>query len=585
MKKTLFAIAALAVFAVGCIKEEQQPTASSDSAGKPAIVVSVVQTKVSLSPIEGTDQGKCIWREGDQLAVYYQNADESAGEIVTFTYSEDYEDGTAKFVADADPTEGYVPVKVAHPVESLTEEGGFTLVREFTYDASNSGKLPVYLRSEEISLNEEGMLSAQLHHNASVLKFVLHDVPAYAAGLAFESVRYKDEGGNIVDKADGITTTSVTTITHFPYKTGYTADPASSANDVTLYVAAAHSSYPSRVYLIDGDGDEVEGSAKTFNVADGAKWIGADDYIEFNTPIDFKNADSRTNYVKVGGVKWAKGNLQCVQNEGDAGFQSGWRIAPAQWHHLTYKDNSEAGTVYTYTNSETSFEHFNYGGIANQARSDEAGDMIAPASEGLDISGKMYSDVTAATEVTGTAAIKEIDTFSGTKHNELWGDLAYWASKGAYKMPTAADMKKLHNEVHKESGVYTTADGKKVWGLFLTTVLPGETRKQPGTTPRTITDVDLEYGLFLPKAGRRYNVNSNYVIQKVLEQGTYRTSTYYGKATHNGTEYDVAGYYHIPKDYKGKLYYGNGLGETVSGAYGTTAGYLIRPVLVEAEAE
>lgn len=583
MKKSIFAIAALAVLAVGCMKEEKQPAASSDSAGKPAIVVSVVQTKVSISPVEDTGQGQCFWQEGDQLAVYYQSADESAGEIVTFTYSEDYEDGTAKFLADAVPTEGYVPVRVAHPVGSVTESG-FSLVKEFTFDAENPDRLPVYLRSEEISLNEEGLLSAQLHHNASVLKFVLHDVPAYAAGLAFESVRYKDESGAYVEKGASVaSTTTVKTVTRFPYKTGYTADPASSANDVTLYVAAAHSSYPSRVYLIDGDGDEVEGSAKTFNVADGTKWIGADDYIEFNTAIDFKKSELRKDYVKVCGVKWAKGNLQSKSTFAEDGFQPRWRIAPDQWHNFKYAEAATSTQTeavrYDYSNNADEFEHFNFGGIARNSRFFSDGNFLKP-SAAIDISGKIFSDINAATEVEGDGRFKSI---AAGDNAGIYGDVAFWATKGKYRMPSNAEMKKFHNVSDKLLGYYVTSEGIRVWGVLLRTPNP---KRATNKAYVEFNDADLESGVFLPNAGRRSNSSSNSVIA-VTTQGTYRTSNYIKSVVSTNDKNEevtlyYSSYYHFANNAP-KLY--DDTVGTMGTAYDHAAGFLIRPVLVEAAAE
>ena len=203
---------------------------------------------------------------------------------------------------------------------------------------------------------------------------------------------------------------------------------------------------------------------------------------------------------------------------------------------------------------------------------------MTPTVEGLDISGKMYSDITATIEVTGAGAFKEIYTFtSAGNHNELWGDIAYWASKGQYKMPTAADMKKLHNEVHKIAGVYTTPDGKKVWGELFTTILPGESRKTI-TAAIELTDADLESGLFLPKGGRRYNKDSSSLINAVSTQGTYRTSTYLKVMS----GYHIAAYYHIDAGNGAKLY-DNGVagGSDANSAYGATAGYLIRPILAD----
>jgi hypothetical protein len=81
------------------------------------------------------------------------------------------------------------------------------------------------------------------------MKFTLHDIPAYAAGFCLYSKRPDtlNEDGTVK------TGTAVTIKTSFPYKTGYTADPADNANDIVLYSAIAHSSVPKYVYLVDGD--------------------------------------------------------------------------------------------------------------------------------------------------------------------------------------------------------------------------------------------------------------------------------------------------------------------------------------------
>ena len=566
MKKNLFVMAALALLATACTKEQQPTDQTPADVEKTVLAITVDPTKAAVDETGGAVN----FQTGDELAVWFhtgteitgegENANETAvGTRVVFTYVENNEDGSAKFEADAAsiPAE-FISAKAAYPAASLDAEGAFSLVRNYTY---TPGSVPVYVRSENVVKNEDGGLSAQLSHNAAIFKFTLHDIPAYAAGFVLETT--KNEGATVIAIK-----------TSFPYKTGYTADPEDHSNDIVLHSPAAHSSYISRVYLVDGDGDEIEGSEIKFKKAN---LVGKGDYI-IMPRIDFKKSDLREDYVKVAGVKWAKGNLQCIQNEGDATFQSGWRLAPTQWHHLTYTDNKETSTAYTYDNNGTRFEHFNYGGIARQARFVSNGNPLTPTVEGLDISGKMYSDITATTEVTGAGAFKEIDTFtSGGNHNELWGDVAYWASKGQYKMPTAADMKKLHNEVHKIAGVYTTPDGKKVWGELFTTILPGESRKTI-TAAIELTDADMESGLFLPKGGRRYNKDSSSLINAVSTQGTYRTSTYL--KVMDG--YHIAAYYHIDQSNSAKLY-DNGVagGSAANSAYGATAGYLIRPILAD----
>ena len=544
MKKTLFAIATFAVLAMSCVKE-QQPSTPADSAVVTSLRVSVADTKVSVN--EAT--GACTWQEGDQIAVWYDdpNSEETKdGQKVVFTYKGLLDDGTAEFTTAETIPEGYVATKVAHPVGSISSTGGFSHVRDYVYDAS---RIPIYVRTETVVTNPDGSLSAQLVHNATIMQFELRDIPAYAAGFVVKT------SGDIKIK------------TSFPYKTGY-------SENIVLNTAVPHSREVESFYLIDGDGDVIEGTVKTFK---NKPTTVKGEFIKMGL-VDFQKANLRTDYVKVCGIKWAKGNLQCIQNEGDATFQNGWRIAPTQWHHLTYTDNKETATAYTYENNGTRFDHFNYGGIARQARFVSNGNPLTPTVEGLDISGKMYSDITATTEVTGAGAFKEIDTFtSAGNHNELWGDVAYWASKGQYKMPTAADMKKLHNEVHKIAGVYTTPDGKKVWGELFTTILPGESRKTI-TAAIELTDADLESGLFLPKGGRRYNKDSSSLINAVSTQGTYRTSTYLKVME----DYHIAAYYHIDANNGAKLY-DNGVagGSTANAAYGVTAGYLIRPILAD----
>ena len=621
MKRILFAIAALAVLAAGCMKE-QQPETSSDPVNKPVIVVSVAQTKATISPVEGTDQGKCIWQNGDQLAVYYQNSDATAGEIVKFTYSGDFKDGSAKFVAETAPTDGYTPVRVAHPVSSVTETG-FSLTTEFTYDASDPDRLPLYLRSENITVNDDGSLSSQLHHNASVLKFTLHDVPAYAAGLAFESVRYKNESGAFVEKGASVaSTTTVKTVTRFPYKTGYTADPASSANDVTLYVAAAHSSYPSRVYLIDGDGDEVEGSAKTFNVADGTKWISADDFIEFNTPIDFRKSELRKDYVKVCGVKWAKGNLVYDKNNTyntretgiDDNFQTGWGLHDSQFKFISYETAS-------YNHSNDYFDHFNFGGIGRNARF-YSGAML-PSKEEFLIKGRVWkgysnTDSDAMDPSSSTTTLVELegdDRFTAPDANHyvkigsdvLCGDVAFWASKGKYRLPDISELQKMSHFTNGEANIqygYYIAEDVTVYGILYTT--PNQTIQSESKTDIEFTAADLEAGLFLPKAGRRgprsKNDAGNYqadlgnsaLIIKLNEEASYMSGKF-GKAKANATYKDT--HFENPRilyiktssdpiiGFSGgsPLYDVNG--EYVDNTMSVRAGFSIRPVLVEAAAE
>ena len=584
MKKTIFALAAFAALAMGCVKEQQPSDTPADQVGVTTIRITVAQTKVAVNETTGV----CTWQEGDQLAVWYQNDEDNAtGKKVIFTYKGFFEDGSAEFTTTEDVA-GHTAVKVTYPADCLNDQGGWGLIREWNY---KEGFIPMYARTDKVTVNDDGSLSAQLNHNASVFKFTLHDIPAYAAGFVLEAVKYNknnagefvDEKGNVIDKENAEPSQTIAIKTSFPYKTGYTADPKDNSNDINLYSVAAHGSYLTRVYLIDGDGDEIEGSEKKIKQS----WndVSTDDFIAFPA-IDFKKADLRKDYVKVCGIKWAKGNLQCIQNEGDATFQNGWRIAPYQWHNLHYKEASEKSggkaTAYGYSNDSYKFEHFNYGGIARQARFVSAGNYIDEPASGLDISGKVYSDVNATAEVTGNAAFKEIDTFASANHNELWGDIAYWASKGQFRLPKNTEMVKLHNVSDKLAGYYKTSDGAVVYGFLYRT--PNPSRVNNGTN-QEFTDADLESGLFLPKAGRRgATAGSSGTIINVMTQGMYRTSTYVKSVTKSDVLYYCSAYYSLGDG--GKLADDNlqvNINSILNVGYANAhqAGHLIRPVLAE----
>lgn len=563
MKKNLFVMAALAVLATACVKEQQPTDQTPADVEKTVLAVSVEQTKAMVDEADGA----VSFQTGDELAVWFQT-EETAGTRVVFTYTGKLEDGSAKFEADAAsiPAE-FISAKAAYPAASLDAKGAFSLVRNYTY---TPGSIPVYVRSENVVKNEDGGLSAQLSHNAAIFKFTLHDIPAYAAGFVLETT--KNEGATVIAIK-----------TSFPYKTGYTADPEDHSNDIVIHSPAAHSSYVSRVYLVDGDGDMIEGSERKFKQTNND--ISHNDYI-IMPAIDFKKANLRKNYVKVCGVKWAKGNLQCIQNEGDATFQNGWRIAPYQWHNLHYKEASEKSggkaTAYGYSNDSYKFEHFNYGGIARQARFVSATNYIENPASGLDISGKVYSDINATKEVTGDAAFKEIDTFASANHNELWGDIAYWASKGQFRLPKNTEMVELHGVSDKLAGYYKTSDGAVVYGYLYRT--PNPSRETSGTN-QEFTDADLESGLFLPKAGRRGATSSSSgTIINVMTQGMYRTSTYVKSVTQNKVLYYCSAYYSLGD--AGKLADDNlqvNISTILNVGYANAhqAGHLIRPVLAE----
>lgn len=82
-----------------------------------------------------------------------------------------------------------------------------------------------------------------------------------------------------------------------------------------------------------------------------------------------------------------------------------------------------------------------------------------------------------------------------------FGDLAYWASKGKFRLPTQAEMTKLVNEASSQYGSYKIAEGKVITGILFTDPKEGE---QPShdDSEKEFTAEDIAKGVFFPKAGR-----------------------------------------------------------------------------------
>ena len=312
MKRNIFMMAAVALLAMACAKEQQPASGnpSDSNEGMTEIRVTVPTTKAAIAE----QTGVCTWQEGDKIAIFFASEIDpetdkpTSGTRLEFTYNGLYEDGSAKFVTTGEVPAEFVRANAVYPAAALNNKGVQSLIRDYVYTTDS---VPVYLVGS-VNVND-GALSAHLTYNASIMKFTLHDIPAYAAGFALYSKRPDtvDENGDVKEG------TAVTIKTTFPYKTGYTSDPSNNDNDIVLYSAIAHSSVPKYVYLIDGDGDEIEGSRKNFT---GEQTVSYDDFI-IMPRIDFKKADLRKDFVKVCGVKWAKGNLQCYKDNGAEGFQ------------------------------------------------------------------------------------------------------------------------------------------------------------------------------------------------------------------------------------------------------------------------
>ena len=601
MKRNIFMMAAIALLAMACTKEQQPVSESQNNSGKVFLYASVEKTKAVVDHDEtGAQKGTVTFEAGDKMSVWFQTGTETTGEgeemtetpvgkVVEFTYESEDAAGL-KFSADASLIpEEFTLVKAAYPAGSLNSKGVFSLIRDYTYDPDS---MPIYVRADEVIKNENGTLSADLAHNASVFKFTLGDIPAYAAGFVLESQKYARDAENepIQESTAG---DPIKITTKFPYKTGY-------SEDITLYSVAAHSSYLTRVYLIDGDGDEIEGSERKFKQS----WndVSKNDFI-IMPRIDFNKAELRKDFVKVCGVKWAKGNLVCdTQNsydkQEDKGFQEGWGLHDAQWKYIKW----DVAGDYTYDNTHL-FDLFTYGGIGRQAS--YASGRLVPVKSEYDIQAKVFwgyvnTDINKCnpanlTLLEGDARFSSEKaengnsqyTLNGTTKN-IAGDVAFWASKGKYCLPKKAVIQNLaHPTTSKASfqyGKYMAGD-VAIYGYLFTTPQGDVVRNNEEVT---FTDADLESGLFLPLVGRRGPTSNNKVIgrgahalYRCSTMGAVENASYSEQHSQcarviwfNGSEMPVYGFTSGSSDFTPTAYSSNC---TLSVA----AGGCIRPILYE----
>ncbi len=284
------------------------------------------------------------------------------------------------------------------------------------------------------------------------------------------------------------------------------------------------------------------------------------------------------NTIEVAGVKWAPGNLQHYVGSNTIGFQQDWIIAPEQWSH---RDHTNATAAIQFANADQ-YDYFNWGGIEDWvSNANTAYAKIDQATRPeFDLGGKMYTD---------QACTEETTDFESAKY----GDVAFWASNGIYRMPTKTEMENLFNNTVAQYGYYTVGT-RKIYGWLFRDPSEGETAGR-NKTAKAFTDEDLSTALFLPITGRRAAVlgiqyKSQYTIIGRDNTGVYMTSTSKAITSDQNTAFDnpnnanYDSYNSRGKYYSYILYIkGNGLQWPDGSSYAYTAysGFNIRPVLVE----
>ena len=210
---------------------------------------------------------------------------------------------------------------------------------------------------------------------------------------------------------------------------------------------------------------------------------------------------SVNKFIEVCGIKWATGNLQYDKNfNGENNFQQNWRIAPYQWHYFNYDNKA---TEYSIDTCANNIDHFTWGvcGVSNFLGQTN----IYATATNIDISSKLYLNSICTNQSTDFLTAK-------------YGDLAYWASNGEYRLPTKEEIATLINVASYQFGYYIIEENK-VYGYLFTTPM---SNRITNTNARQITKDELANGLFLPLCG--YAGSKENVISGISEKCAYWSS-------------------------------------------------------------
>lgn len=539
MKKTSISIMLTALACVACQKADEVFSVEEAPVTEGRTITfqaKIIDTKVAVS-----NTGVVTWTDGDSFAIY--NTDGTKFQA-TISGGQGTANGTftcSTFTGTLDKTKPAV-----YPYEYAGAAGKVVI----PHYVAMSNKIPAVMASTPAISGEA--VTVDFHHIMPVMQFTLKDVPAYARGLKISSAAGEKVSGiySVNAELNGTTTDSGETeqIIYFPYKTAYGADAT-----VTIYAAIPAYTYTDlMVTVVDGDADAIFTAKKVKSTTSDLK---VSDYKDMPT-LDVRSlvGDARDKYVKVQGVKWAKGNLRYWGANGNtSGWQDGWNVYDAQWKtQYTIAKPNATGTSLGFNLTDSDYEvastpdhwdYFVWGHLGANSRYNV--NILKSGSPNLEMSGVLRYDTVGPdankylewTTMTSVAGLSSSEIFSASATvtvsevtRSLFGDIAYWASKGQYRTPNKTEVTLLTTSAgtHQTAGYYTNASGGKVYGNLYTTCASWESPSD-NTTAVALTDADLESGVFIPKIGVAYTGADTYdgaKVQQYNNWSVYRSGTY-----------------------------------------------------------
>ena len=545
----------------------------------------ILETKSAVDAL-----GKMTWTAGDSFAFY-----NTAGTKFEATISSGQ--GTANGTFTCSVFEGTLDsaVPAVYPYAYAGNAGKVVIPEASPW---TEGTVPAIMAST-VSL-DGSTVNVNFHHLMSVVKLTLQDVPAYACAVKLSSATGQKLSGTYSVNAElnGVTLDdgSTSQIVYFPYKTAYGAEETA----VICLPVPAYDYTDLTFCVLDGDETAIENTTKTVKATSSNLAVG--DYLAMpKLNIRSMVGSARDGFVKVEGIKWAKGNLRAWKGHTTTGWQDGWGVYEDQWRHqgtyysITNGWNTDYARNYSLNQSnykaEDVFIHWDYfgwGTIGPNSRLDDP--YVTPPSGSFEIEGKVYSGKSGSiptTPLTGDARF----VYSGfNEQSDLCGDVAFWASNGLYRLPSYSEMEKLApnkglaSRANSYAGYYsTTVEGGgalKVHGILFTSSPSWDTVHDASSDNISFTLADLESGLFLPTIGQRSTGGAAYSainVRNVVIWGVY----WAGRSQSGGN----AEAYNLNFGIAGNVQLSNGNAPTIV-VSNTSVGHVrhgnaIRPVMVD----
>ena len=178
---------------------------------------------------------------------------------------------------------------------------------------------------------------------------------------------------------------------------------------------------------------------KTYTVSVSGKKVEAAAY--YPITVEVKEYIPNPPYIEIGEVKWGKYNLQYTPGLKTDGWVDGYHLAANPWDYF-YPDNDMPKLNGSVDPDAIKFDRFRWGDISKAHN---------------------YANANRTHYSKSTTGISEKILDS----NSEFGDLAYYASKHNWRLPTMDDFKKLMANTTQYAG-YIDVDGHRVYGsLFI----------------------------------------------------------------------------------------------------------------------